>query len=454
MNDKFIKITFFTFSAVLLSYTFYESEIKYLGKERSEYTLYYIICLLLLTLSIMAFKIRKELFLNITVVFVSVFVSLNIINIYLYFSDNQIITSKTGQLEYYLKEKVKNNKLSITLSSKNAVKDNSEPFALADISLRKTIMCNENGYFSYFNSDRYGFNNNDKFWDSNSIDYLLVGDSFTHGACVYEKNSIPGNMRKIFNENDENKTILNLGYSGNGPLREYATLKEYLNIKKTKRIIWVFYENDINDLMQETNNNILINYLNNNNFSQNLLSRQDEIDNKLKEKFNNLYTQKKKEYERRYLSKFYSFLRLNYLKKFIKKRIYPEEKKIKFIKQSTYDDFYKIMFLTKKLASDNNIKLYFVKIPNYSRFFFPNKTKHDLEQYFQQDRQSKKIINIINKLNIPLIYIDKNKLETKNLIKDLVPFRTKNSPMGHFNEDGYSVVANIILKEIKKFESQ
>ena len=112
------------------------------------------------------------------------------------------------------------------------------------------------------------------------------------------------------------------------------------------------------------------------------------------------------------------------------------------------------MFLTKKLASDNNIKLYFVKIPNYSRFFFPNKTKHDLEQYFQQDRQSKKIINIINKLNIPLIYIDKNKLETKNLIKDLVPFRTKNSPMGHFNEDGYAVVANIILKEIKKFESQ
>ena len=55
---------------------------------------------------------------------------------------------------------------------------------LSGISNIKTIDCNENGYFSFYNSDRYGFNNNDSVWDEKTIEYLLIGDSFTQGACV------------------------------------------------------------------------------------------------------------------------------------------------------------------------------------------------------------------------------------------------------------------------------
>ena len=39
--------------------------------------------------------------------------------------------------------------------------------------------------FQYFQSDRYGFNNPDKEWDSNEIELILVGDSFVFMGIVF-----------------------------------------------------------------------------------------------------------------------------------------------------------------------------------------------------------------------------------------------------------------------------
>ena len=58
-------------------------------------------------------------------------------------------------------------------------------------------MVNENGYFSIHHTDRYGFNNPDFEWEKNEIEFLLVGDSFTQGACVNETDTISGNLRKM-----------------------------------------------------------------------------------------------------------------------------------------------------------------------------------------------------------------------------------------------------------------
>ena len=44
---------------------------------------------------------------------------------------------------------------------------------LSGIANRKTIHCNENGYYSIYQSDRYGFNNPDKEWDQKDIEFLL-----------------------------------------------------------------------------------------------------------------------------------------------------------------------------------------------------------------------------------------------------------------------------------------
>ena len=75
---------------------------------------------------------------------------------------------------------------------------------------------------------------------------------------------------------------MNLGYGGNGPLIEYAVLREYSN-SNIKKILWIYGEsNDLFDLRVELKNKNLLEYLNSKNHSQNLRERQFEIDNLLK----------------------------------------------------------------------------------------------------------------------------------------------------------------------------
>ena len=47
-------------------------------------------------------------------------------------------------------------------------------YPLSGISKSKTIYHNENGYYMIYLSDRFGFNNQDKEWDANKIQYLII----------------------------------------------------------------------------------------------------------------------------------------------------------------------------------------------------------------------------------------------------------------------------------------
>ena len=119
------------------------------------------------------------------------------------------------------------------------------------------------------------------FWDNSilitkEIEFLITGDSYAEGQCVNYKDSISGNLKSSINSN---AGILNLGRSNNGPLVEYAVLKEYWPATKVKRVLWLYSEiNDFNDLNNELKNSILLKYLQNKNFTQNLKSKQKEID--------------------------------------------------------------------------------------------------------------------------------------------------------------------------------
>ena len=86
-------------------------------------------------------------------------------------------------------------------------------------------------------TDRYGFNNNDKVYDkSNKV--VLVGDSFTHGACVNEGDDIAGLLRK------KGINAINMEMGGNSELSKLATLKS-MELKLDQ--IW-FYGCLIGDL--------------------------------------------------------------------------------------------------------------------------------------------------------------------------------------------------------------
>lgn len=145
-------------------------------------------------------------------------------------------------------------------------------FPLAGLSRRDQVMCNESGRWIKFQSDRYGFNNPDGIWDK-PLQTVLIGDSFVHGVCVDRNGDIAGSLRK------GGWSTVNLGMTGNGPLLELATLVEYGRKLKPKLVLWFYYEeNDMPDLRHETGSPTLMRYLRDESFSQQLISRQAEID--------------------------------------------------------------------------------------------------------------------------------------------------------------------------------
>ena len=149
----------------------------------------------------------------------------------------------------------------------------------------------------------------------------MVGDSFTHGACVNRPEDI-GSVLRILS----GKSVLNLGYSANGPLIEYATLKEYL-LPKVKKVLWVYYEgNDFKDLKNELKNKILKNYLTDNNFKQNLILKQSEIDKLVDSKIKISVDPKHKIKKYILLSKTRSLLIKNFNSK-IKKNLKDQKKR-------------------------------------------------------------------------------------------------------------------------------
>ena len=294
-------------------------------------------------------------------------------------------------------------------------------FSLSGISNSKTIYCNESGYYSFYQSDRYGFNNPDKEWDSEEIEYLLVGDSFVHGACVNRPNDISSVLRIL-----SKKSVLNLGQGGNAPLIEYASLREYLN-PNVKKVVWVYFEgNDIGNLFNELKSDILINYLDNLNFTQNLKLKQKEI-NDLKI---NLLEKRRKEEKKKETFKFnfQKFIKIYNTRLQIYKKLTPVSK------QDPIPVFKKILQLTKELVNENNSKLYFVYLPEFARY----KTNYD-------NTNLNLIENIVTDLKIPFLDISKEISEKEINPLKLFPFEQ----WGHFNIEGYKKVSEMIYKFTK-----
>ena len=306
-------------------------------------------------------------------------------------------------------------------------------FPLSGFSNKKTINCNENGYYSIFQSDRFGFNNPDTEWDSHEIEFLLVGDSFTLGSCVNRPHDIASKLRIFSNQN-----VLNLGYVANGPLFQYATLREYLG-KNVKNIIWLYYENDIFDLDRDLKSNILLKYLNDKSFSQKLKFKQDNINDALAEflsKVESLESKKQqndKKEKNSIIYKIEKFLTLKnirelFLDKYLKS--YNIQKKIR-------PEFEQILFKSKELSNKNNSDFYFVFLPSYKRYAYG----YDNEEILYNE-----IKNIVDKLNIKFIDIHYEFLTGKKNPLKYFPFQTS----GHYNVEGYKEVSKIIYEFIKE----
>ena len=307
--------------------------------------------------------------------------------------------------------------------------DNKNIMPLSGISNSYTIFCNENGYYSNYISDRYGFNNPDEEWNKTETEFVLVGDSFVQGACVNRPNDIASNLRK------KNNNVLNLGYETNGPLSQLASLKEFLP-KNTKNIIWFFYEgNDLNDLEREKNSNILSAYLNKKTFSQGLKNKQKEVDDFLKSKlleFEEIYAEQLLD-DNKIKYKILKFIRLDKTKEFLfeKNSLKNTDSGIKKNIKFDYTLFEKILLEAKEISEINNSNFYIVFLPWYYRY------DKGLEVFSY--KKIKKIVleNNINFIDIHESVFLKEKFPLKNF-----PFQK----FGHYNTIGYNKVAEMINK--------
>ncbi len=144
-------------------------------------------------------------------------------------------------------------------------------FPLSGISKVTTVFCNESGQRAIYQADRYGFNNDDTIYDKPGETIILVGDSFTQGACVETENSVAGQLQQ------KKYKAISLGIGGNGPLGQLAAIREYGKQLDTKVVLWMYYSNDFFQVNAEYQFPPLRQYLQQEH-SQNLVLRQQEVD--------------------------------------------------------------------------------------------------------------------------------------------------------------------------------
>ena len=429
MNKKKLFYNFyFIISLLILIFTFYKSEIQWSGNIRNYYFKYYILSFILFSISLIHFFSSNEIKKYLNIIFITITISIYFFEIYISILDRNNILEKSIKMYEANNDKKFDvrNKIEILKDLKktfNKVTLVVKPhefkniYTFAGISNHKTIFCNENGYYAIYESDRYGFNNPDEEWDKTSVEYLLIGDSFIHGSCVNRPDDISSILRNL-----SKKPVINLGFQGVGPLIEYALLKEYFP-NNVKKILWFYYEgNDLVDLNRELKSNLLIKYFSEDNFLQHLKLKQDLIDKTLIEFINNEKSKKDISKLKIFFNKFKKILKLSTTRELFLPKHQPGK------------DFIKIISKVKKFAENNNSELYFIYLPEYSRY-----------KYKSKNTSYSNIKSIIQSMDIKFINIDQEVFQNIPNPLSLFPFELP----GHYNVNGYNEAGKKIYELTK-----
>jgi hypothetical protein len=313
-------------------------------------------------------------------------------------------------------------------------------FPLSQVSKKTIVYCNESGVYATWLSDRYGLRNPDSEWDASQTAWALTGDSFSLGACVMDGEDVSGQIRLLSGER-----VLNIAPGGLSMLTQLGSLKEYAVFKKPKIVLWLFYEgNDLQDLKEEAKAPTLMNYLQPE-FSQRLIYRQTEINKELNEYF----LRKKVKFEKSEADVYeemhwkpkipqgFSMFIINtrILRLFnIRRRLGTDTaSRITEVKPL----FFEILTKARNRVAAWGGKLYFVYLPEYSRY-------QSHMKYSGIDKRDSNVVNAVKSLNIPIIHIHKESFSNHPDPLSLFPFRNA----GHYNAKGYNEVAKAIILRI------
>ena len=420
-----------------LIYVFYRFYIHHEGQYFYYYQKYFVITFVLFISSIPLYFIKdslRKIIFNTTILLILAFYSVETILVVQLKSkiDNEKINFEDKRSIIQVIDDYKNEGVPVLPAKYAHYSNEYDLFSFGGVSNMFTVFCNENGYWATYISDRYGFRNPDSAWDSDNVT-VLVGDSTTQGACVNDEDTLAGNMRRMINEDNFKETIISLGVGARGPVTEYANLREYIELLKPKKIVWLYHEsNDLYELETEVNSENLKKYTKDESFRQNLHLKQEQIDKILKNQIKKSIDEKKNNPNTNYLDGWYNliyFLRLSLLRL---KILHPYQHSYD---ESTIIEFEKIMMKVKKLSLKYNSELYFVYLPDYWRYV--NNNTIQFNNYGE-------IKNVIKRLEIDLIDINELFFAKEKDQLQYWPFRK----FGHYNELGFNKVSQKIYDKI------
>jgi hypothetical protein len=308
-----------------------------------------------------------------------------------------------------------------------------EIFPIGTISHISTILPNENGFYPLIATDRYGFNNPDSVYHS-TPDIVIVGDSFAAGASVSSDESIAGVLRS------HGHKVLNLGKIGNGPLLEYVTLREYGRPFEPPTVLWLFHASDIeSNLSKELDSKFLQNYTNDSRFSQNLISRQAEIDGVLRHYLAQLED-----------SHFVSFLRTRFGRIFLLPKLRhrlgldgsaghlnvkaPGQDPNEVVLMEAFVD---VLKRSDRLVGEWGGNLYFVYLPSYGRY--TGRGEHPIAHSIAR------AVDVPSEIGLRFIDLHSEVFQNEPDKLSLFPFRT----FQHYNAEGYRRAADAIDKRLR-----
>lgn len=303
--------------------------------------------------------------------------------------------------------------------------ENYKLFPLSNIANITSIFTNENGYYPIVKTDKYGFTNSDNNYTKKEIDIILIGDSYVEGYSVHQKENIASLL------NNKGFKTLSLGKGGTGPVIQFATLREYGKLFKPNIVIWFYVAGDQIQLYNELNSNILINYINDPDFTQNLSDKQLLIDQTIKEYINSIILSEnlsEMTWESADTNIVDGLIRIAKLTEI--RNLY-----LRLIVNLSNDkniQLKKILGMSNDIVNEWNGELYVVYLPNL----------HELSK--TEIQLMNQVYSISNQLNIKIIDFHDTIYNTKNH-KSYYPLGLA----GHYNSEGYKLLADNIIEKIK-----
>ena len=457
-----INLSLSLFFFIILIYLIKKNNLEIFNKE-SRFFYNILLSLLLFVIHIIAIFVRsKNIDINLTIFTVSSYCSIIFVEVFATFylsyfnnlssaeeirqelaKDQNIFYDSRAMLDVYDEKKkiVDDVVLSFTPAFfSNQKYRKNEIYPLGGISNSLTLHCNESGYYSTYPSDRYGFNNPNYVWDK-EIDYLLLGDSFTHGACVNEGYDIASNLREFLPE----KNFINLGMNSNDTLLMYSSWKEYGSKLNPKTVLWMHFENDIVELNTWGKNNELALKYFYDNLDQNLLSKQIEIDKKIKSILDIEYNKNKNIGNLNLKNNNTVISFVDILNKIRNLFFIRNIRTIIGINNvNNYNTlFMDVLIKAKKEINLRGGELVFVYLPSWERYRFKYLNKSQLYN-------KKKILNEVEKNYIDIIDLDELYFQNHTDPLSLFPFRTR----GHYTVEGYKNISKIISDNLKNQKSK